>query len=128
MSAWPGQDHGEGIYFYARTWDFAPPSFKGPIEKKLEYWYKKYHGKLDGWTREAKPRSQRSLRRTLRLACADPARTDHTMLTDPSTKPESLALSDKETILALGTKDDADKIWAVMKDKPTPVPGIALSR
>jgi hypothetical protein len=48
------------------------------------------------------------------------------MLTDPTIKLPQLALSDKETILALGSKDDADKIWAVMKDQATPVPGIVL--
>jgi hypothetical protein len=37
-----------------------------------------------------------------------------------------LALSDKETILALGTKDDAETIWAVMKGQQTPVPGTIL--
>jgi hypothetical protein len=46
------------------------------------------------------------------------------MLTDPTIKLPDLALSDKETILAFGSKDDAEKIWAVMKDQPTPVPGI----
>jgi len=38
----------------------------------------------------------------------------------------TLALGDKETVLALGSKDDADKLWALLKDKPTPVPGIVI--
>jgi hypothetical protein len=48
------------------------------------------------------------------------------MLNDPTIKLPDLALSDKETILAFGSKDDAEKIWAVMKDQPTPVPGIVI--
>jgi hypothetical protein len=34
-----------------------------------------------------------------------------------------LNLEDTEFILANGVKDDVDKLWAVLKDKPTPVPG-----
>ncbi len=38
----------------------------------------------------------------------------------------TLALADKELVLAYGSKEDADKLWALMKDKQTPVPGIVL--
>src|ERR1039458_6530549 len=38
----------QAIWFYSRVWDFAPPAYKAQIEPKLEYWYKKYHGGLDG--------------------------------------------------------------------------------
>jgi len=38
----------------------------------------------------------------------------------------TLALADKELVLAFGEKDDADKLWALMKDKDTPVPGIVI--
>ena len=123
-----GQDLVNAIYFYARTWDFAPPSFKGPIEKKLEYWYKKFHGKLDGLDDvKAKAALTTFPPADFKIAPAPtPAEQIHTMLTDPSTKLESLALSDKETILTLGSKDDADKIWAVMKGQQTPVPGTVI--
>jgi len=29
-----------------------------------------------------------------------------------------LALADKELVLAFGSKEDADKLWALLKDKP----------
>jgi hypothetical protein len=126
-----GQDVVKAIWFYARAWDFAPSApqdYKTPIGKKLEYWYKKYHGKLDGLDAV---KAQAALTTfppaSFTIAPAPtPQEQIHAMLTDPSTKLESLALSDKETILALGSKDDADKIWAVMKDKPTPVPGTVI--
>src|ERR1035441_8284177 len=41
-----GSDFVQAIWFYARAWNFAPPAFKGQIEPKLEYYYKKYHGDL----------------------------------------------------------------------------------
>ena len=37
-----------------------------------------------------------------------------------------LNLGDKEFILANGTKDDADKLWAVLEGSVTPVPGIVI--
>ena len=38
----------------------------------------------------------------------------------------TLALSDKEYVLANGNQEDADKLWALMKDKATPVPGVVI--
>ncbi len=38
----------------------------------------------------------------------------------------TLNLGDKEFVLAAGTKEDADKIWAVLKDQATPVPGTVI--
>ena len=43
-----------------------------------------------------------------------------------ATRPEHLNLGDKEYILANGVKEDADKLWAVLKDQATPVPGIVI--
>ena len=39
----------------------------------------------------------------------------------------TLALADKETVLAYGSKEDADKLWALLQGKQTPVPGIIIS-
>jgi hypothetical protein len=124
----PGQDLIQAIWFYARVWDFAPPAYKTAIEPKLEYYYKKYHGKLDGLD-AIKTQAQATTFPPAGFTIA-PAPTAqeqiHTMLTDPSIKLPDLALSDKETILAFGSKDDAEKVWAVMKDQQTPVPGTVI--
>jgi len=37
-----------------------------------------------------------------------------------------LNLEDKEFILANGVKEDSDKLWALLKDQPTPVPGVVI--
>ena len=42
------QDLPKACYLYARVLDFAPPQFKAQIEPKLNYYYKRYHGNLDG--------------------------------------------------------------------------------
>jgi hypothetical protein len=115
------------IWFYSRAWDFAPANYKAGIEKPLEYYYKKYHGGLDGLD-DIKTQAAATTfpPGTLVLKPAlTPAEQIHNMLTS-TTDWMTLALGDKETVLALGSKDDADKLWALLKDKPTPVPGIVI--
>ena len=125
----PGQDLVKSVWFFARVWDFAPPAYKTQIEPKLEYYYNKYHGKLDGLDAiKTQAAATTFPPGAFVIAPAPtPAERIHTMLTDPTIVLSKLALSDKETILALGSKDDAEKIWAVMKDQQTPVPGVVLA-
>jgi len=123
-----GQDLIQAIWFYSRVWDFAPPAYKAQIEPKLEYYLKKYHGKLDVLD-AIKGQAQATTfpPASFTISPAPTAQEQiHTMLTDPSIKLPDLALSDKETILAFGSKDDAEKVWAVMKDQQTPVPGVVI--
>ena len=122
------QDLPKACYLYARVWDFAPPNFKPEIEKKLEYYYKKYHGGLDGLD-QLKQQAQASPLPpgTFTLTAAkSPAEQIHDLL---ASTPDwnTLALTDKETVLALGSKEDADKLWALLKDKDTGVPGLVIS-
>ena len=35
-------------WLYARSWNFALATYQAEIELKLEYWYKRYHGSLEG--------------------------------------------------------------------------------
>ncbi|MGA2651323.1 MAG: hypothetical protein ABSF28_12400 [Terracidiphilus sp.] len=122
-----GQDLVQAVWFYSRVWDYAPAAYKAQIEPKLEYYYKKYHGKLDGLD---------SIKTQAAVTTFPPA----TFHIDPAKSPaeqihdllqstpdlRTLALADKETVLALGSKDDADKLWALLKDQQTPVPGTIL--
>ena len=116
------------IWYYARSWDFAPAAYKPQIEKRLDYWYKSYHGDLKGLD-DIKTQAQASEfpPGTLQIAAAKtPAEQIHDLITStPDLK--TLALSDKETVLALGTKDDADKMWAVLQGQMTPVPGNVIT-
>jgi hypothetical protein len=126
-----GQDFIKAIWFYARVWDFAPTAphnYKADVEPKLEYYLKKFHGSLDVLD-SIKTQAQATTFPPASFTIT-PAPTAaeqiHKMLTDPTTKLPDLALSDKETILAFGSKDDAEKVWAVMKDQQTPVPGTVM--
>jgi len=122
-----GQDIIKAIWFYARVWDFAPPAYQAKIEPTLEYFYNKYHGGLDGLDAVKKQAATTTFPPadfTIKPA-PTPAEKIHAILASQSDL-SSLALEDKELVLAFGSKDDADKLWAVMKDKQTPVPGVVI--
>jgi tetratricopeptide (TPR) repeat protein len=120
-------DYIEAIWFYARAWNFAPAGFKPQIEKKLDYWFNKFHGNLDGLD-------------AIKSQAAATVFPPGTLVISPAATPQekihailvntpdltTLALADKELVLSYGSKDDADKLWALMKDKDTPVPGVVI--
>lgn len=113
-------------WFYARAWNYATP-LKAQIETKLEYYYKKYHGDLKGLD-DIKTQSAATVfpPGTFTISpAATPAEIAHKAMVE-TTNLTTLNLSDKEFILASGTKDDADKLWAVMKDQATPCPGVVI--
>ena len=120
------QDLPLACWLYARVWDFAPQNYKTQIEPKLEYYYKRYHGNLDGLD-QLKQQAQASAFPpsgwTL-AAAPSPQETIHKLL--QTTDPKTLALADKETILAMGAKPDADAMWAVLQGQQTQVPGTVL--
>jgi hypothetical protein len=122
-----GQDYVQACWFFARAWNFAPANFKGQIEPQLEYYYKKYHGDLTGLD-ALKTQAAATLfpPGTLNIA---PAKTPEEQIHDLlATTPDlnTLALADKETVLSVGSKEDADKLWALLQGKETPVPGTVI--
>lgn len=125
----PGEtrDEVQAVWFYARAWNFAPPAYKAQIEPKLEYWYKRYHGGIDGLD-AIKAAAATSLFKPDSVevkAAPTPPEIVHNVLaqTPDLTK---LNLEDKEFILANGTKEDAQKLWTVLQNQLTPVPGIVM--
>src|ERR1035437_3871774 len=124
----PGsKDLVKAIWFYARVWNFVAPAAKPTIEKSLEYYYKLYHGNDLKGLDDIK--AQAALTTfppgTLKIEAAKtPAQFAHDALGGGD--PAKLRLDDKEFILANGVKEDADKLWAVLKDQVTPVPGIVI--
>jgi hypothetical protein len=122
------QDLPKAVWNYARVWAYAPPAYKAQIEPKLEYYYKKYHGSLDGLD----ALKQQAMASTFPPGTyhIDPAKSPAEQIHDLiAATPDlnTLALADKETVLAVGSKEDADKLWALLKDKETQVPGIVIS-
>jgi hypothetical protein len=121
------RDLKKAIYFYARVVDCAPAALKPKIEQPLDAYYKNYHGGLDGLD-GIKQQAQAS---TFPPGTYNPppAKSPQEQIHDllastPDLK--SLALADKETVLAVGSKEDADKLWAVVQGEQTPVPGVVI--
>ena len=124
----------KAIWFYARAWDFAPAAYKTQIEPKLDYWYKRYHGTLDG---DAAIKSQiDAIKTQARSSLFPPASFSIAPAPTPpelahhaytSGDPTKLSLEDKEYILANGFDADASGLWALLKGQVTPVPGVVIS-
>jgi hypothetical protein len=114
----------QAVWFYARAWNFAPAGLKTPIESKMKFYYTKYHGNLDGLD-AVKTAAADTLFPTgtfVITPAATPAEIVHKLIVETPDL-NTLALSDKEYVLANGTPEDAAKLWALMKGKATPVPG-----
>lgn len=114
----------DAIWFYARAWNYAVP-LRQQIESRIEYYYINYHGNLDGLD-AVKTQAADTVFPPASYTIAPkltPVQIAHNVI---ATTPDltTLNLEDKEYILANGTPDDAAKLWAVLKDQVTPVPGI----
>jgi hypothetical protein len=123
----PGKDLVKSVWFYARAWNFATPNYKDGIEKSLEYYYKRYHGNLNGLD---EVKSQAALAtfppQTFTIIPAPtPAEVVHKLILETRNL-GGLALDDKEYILAVGSKEDTDKLWSVLKNQLTPIPGVVI--
>jgi hypothetical protein len=116
------------VWFFARAWNFAPPQNKPGLEKSIEWYYILYHGKLDGLDAiKAQAAATVFPPGTFVItAKATPAEKVHGLILDAKDAKDlnGFALTDKEYVLANGVKEDADKMWAVLKDQVTPVPGL----
>jgi tetratricopeptide (TPR) repeat protein len=122
------RDEVEAVWFYARAWNFFPASYKSQIEAKLEYWYKRYHGNLDGLD-AIKSAAAASLFKpdtvTVKAAPTPPEIVHNVITTTPDLT--KLNLEDKEFILANGTPEDTQKLWSVLENQLTPVPGLVMA-
>jgi len=135
-------------WFLTRAAQFAPAQAKPQIETAAEYFYKKYHGSLDGY-----PAVQTLAQANLfpptaynpTKAPPPPSPADLAAQTVASTPDlKSLSLSDKEFILFNGkpvdcstapadpakpcvSSDPAGKVWDTMKGTRVEVPGMVIS-
>ncbi|HTV06303.1 MAG TPA: hypothetical protein VME86_13115 [Acidobacteriaceae bacterium] len=120
-----------GIWFLARAAQYLPEPYKSTAEKAAEYWYQKYHGGMDGFAQIQQ----------LAQANVFPPPTYKPVPAPPPPSPQqlahnavastpdlkTLALSDKEFILANGAPDDAQAVWNVLNGVTAEVPGTVIS-
>jgi hypothetical protein len=120
-----------GIWFLARAAQYLPDPYKTTSEKAAEYWYNKYHGGMDGFDQ---------IKQLAHDNVFPPAAYNPTPAPPPPSPQElahnavastpdlkTLALTDKEFILANGNTDDAGKVWAVLNGVTAEVPGTVVS-
>ena len=124
-------DYKTAAWFFTRAAQFAPKTAKATIEQNAEYFYKKYHGSMDGY-----PAVQALAKTNLFPPAAynptpappppSPAElAAQTVANTPDLK--TLSLSDREFILYNGKPEDAQKIWDTMKGKRVGVPGKVIA-
>jgi hypothetical protein len=116
------------VWFLSRAENFAPANFKPVIDQQAKYWYKRFHGTTDGFDK------------VLALSATslfpppdfkiDPAPTpkdiaDGVVASTPDLT--TLALGDKEYILANASTANAEKLWALLKDQVSQVPGTVMA-
>jgi hypothetical protein len=116
------------VWFLARAENFAPANYKPVIDKQARYWYKRFHGKEDGFE-------------AVLAAAATSVFPPPDFKIEPAPTPKdiadgvvastpdltTLALGDKEYILANASKDNAEKLWALLKDQVSQIPGTVIA-
>ncbi len=123
----------KGIFYLTRAAQYAPAAYQADVEKAAEYWYKKYHGGMDGFDAVKKlAHDNATPPSTFAITAAPPPPSPDKLAHDAvvaANTPEllkAMALSDKEFVLANGNQADSDTVWGVMKGVRTEVPGIVV--
>src|SRR5271168_1700213 len=114
-------------FYVARFVAFAPEPYKSQMLPTAQYCYKKFHGNADGYD-QVSAAAQANLNPPSTLVVKPaPSPADIVAQTIASTPDlATLALSDKEFILANGKPEDADKVWQTVKGKNVEIPGAVV--
>ncbi len=106
---------------------FAPEPYKTQIQPTAAYCYKKYHGNSDGYDQLAAA-AQANLNPPATLVVKPaPSPADIVAQTIASTPDlATLAVGDKEYILANGKPEDAEKVWDTIKGKTVELPDVTV--
>ena len=117
-----------GVWFLVRAEDFAPDNFKPQIDKQAQYWYKRYHGKTDGFD-DIKAKAMTTIFPPADFTIAPAPTPADTANGVVASTPDlsTLALADKEYILANASKENAEKVWDTIKDKTSEIPGTVIA-
>jgi len=118
------------VWYLTRAAHFAPAQAQPAIEKAAEYFYKKYHGGMDGF-----PAIQQEVQTSLNPpadykptpAPPPPSPADQAHAALAAGDPKALSLSDKEFILFNGTPADAATVWALLNGVTAQVPGKVIA-
>jgi len=120
-----------GIWYLTRAAQYLQEPYKSNVEKAAEYWYKKYHGSMDGFDQIKQLAHDNlfppdSYKPVPAPPPPSPQELAHNAVVSTPDLDKGLALADKEFVLANGAPDDAQKVWAVLQGKTTEVPGTVI--
>jgi tetratricopeptide (TPR) repeat protein len=120
-------DYVNCTWYTSRAAAFAPDPYKTEFLKVANYCYKKYHGKADGYD---------AVTAAVQTNLDPPAGFTITPAPSPADivagvikdTPDlsTLAVGDKEFILANGKPEDADKVWQTIKGKSVELPEVTV--
>ncbi len=114
-------------FYAARVTAYAPDNFKAQFEPTAKYCYKKYHGADDGYdavVAAAKANLNPPADFKIKPAPSPADIVANVIATTPDLK--TLAVSDKEFILANGKPEDAAKVWDTVKGTSTQFPDVLV--
>jgi hypothetical protein len=120
-----------GIWYLTRAAQYLQEPYKSNVEKAAEYWYKKYHGSMDGFDQIKQLAHDNlfppdSYKPVAAPPPPSPQELAHNAVASTPDLDKGLSLSDKEFVLANGAPEDAQKVWAVLQGKTTEVPGTVI--
>jgi len=120
-----------GIWYLTRAAQYLQEPYKSNVEKAAEYWYKKYHGSMDGFDQIKQLAHDNlfppdSYKPVPAPPPPSPQQLAHNAVVSTPDLDKGLALADKEFVLANGAPEDAQKVWAVLQGKTTEVPGTVI--
>ncbi len=122
-------DYVNCTFYTTRAAQYAPEPYKSQFTPLATYCYKRYHGGTDGYDAVVAAAKANLNPPSGFTIVAAPSDADIAAKTVASTSDlATLALSDKEFILANGKQEDADKVWGVLKGKEVEVPnGVVIA-
>jgi hypothetical protein len=114
-------------WYAARAAAFAPEPYKSQMLPLAKYCYKKYHGADDGFD-ALLAAAQQSLDPPAGFTVKPAPKPSDIVAQVIASTPDlaTLAISDKEFILANGTPEDAAKVWDTIKGKSVQFPGATV--
>ena len=120
-------DYVNCTWYTSRAAAFAPEPYKTEFLKVANYCYKKFHGKADGYDKVTAA-VQTNLNPPADFKI-DPAPSPADIVADViKSTPDlsTLAIGDKEFILANGKPEDAAKVWETLKGKAVQIPDVVV--
>jgi hypothetical protein len=114
-------------WYAARAAAFAPEPYKSQMMPLAKYCFKKYHGADDGFDALVAA-AQQSLDPPAGFTIKPAPKPSDIVAQVIASTPDlaTLAISDKEFILANGTPEDAAKVWDTIKGKSVQFPGATV--